>query len=399
MPVYLMLFFFCLVGSISYGLHSYLYIRLFPLFEQCFPSLIQTWTPFLEEGGKELIKLIFSMVVMSYFIVGKYIHPRTWKVVGWVSSLWMGFAFLCLIWLGGVHVIQWILSWNDISLPWWIDGGVFIGIIFLWIKGLIHALGPPEIKTLKIHFPHLDHRLNGFKIAQISDIHIGPILGRSFMKEIVRRVNELKVDLVALTGDLVDGEVRYLAEGVDPIFDLKSTYGTFFVTGNHELISGVDPWVDYLKTKGQEGKLTVLENESLEISHQGSVLNVVGVEDWESNKFTPHRMPNLEKALQGIDLNHFTLLLAHQPKAGVEASQKGVHLQLSGHTHGGQIFPFTHLIYLDQPYRSGLYWVDQLALYVNEGTGYWGPPLRLGTRGEITLIQLCRGESEFVREM
>ena len=208
------------------------------------------------------------------------------------------------------------------------------------------------------------------------------------MEQLVERVNALAPDLIVITGDLVDGEVRKLKEDVAPFFELSAPLGVFFITGNHELISGVDSWVEHLRAGG----MTVLENESRLLERDGAALNLVGVEDWESARFHPQRSPNLDRALSGCDTALTTVLLAHQPKAVREAAQRGVDLQLSPH-HGGQIAPFTWLVALDQPYRSGLYHVRDTALYVSEGTGYWGPPLRLGTRSELTLLTLTRSAS------
>ncbi len=149
---------------------------------------------------------------------------------------------------------------------------------------------------------------------------------------------------------------------------------------------GAGEWVRYVR----EGGVRVLENEHVVCERGGVPFVVAGVEDWEGARFPPGaRAPSLSRALEGAPPVVFTLLLAHQPKAAAEASACGVSLQLSGHTHGGQLWPFSWLIYLDQPYRAGLYWVGRMALYVSEGTGYWGPPLRWGTRGEVTLVRVA----------
>jgi predicted MPP superfamily phosphohydrolase len=197
----------------------------------------------------------------------------------------------------------------------------------------------------------------------------------------------LKPDLIVITGDLVDGSVEELRHHVAPLADLQSLQGTYFITGNHEYYSGVDAWCTYIASLG----VHILRNARVSISRNSTEdsFDLAGVDDWASRHF-PGEGPNIRKALVNRDPNKVVILLAHQPVAVDEAATYDVDLQLSGHTHGGQIWPFTCLVYLQQPYTQGLYrhGDTQTQVYVSPGTGFWGPPMRLGTSAEITHITL-----------
>jgi len=221
------------------------------------------------------------------------------------------------------------------------------------------------------------------KIVQLTDIHVGPTIGRTFMDDLVRKTNALEPDVIAITGDLVDGSVAELAEHVAPLAGLRARHGVYFCTGNHEYYSGADDWIAHLGTLG----IDVLRNEHRVIEHEGARLAIAGVHDWTSGQFG--HATDVSAALDGKDADVPVVLLAHQPKHIDEAADHGVALQLSGHTHGGQIFPFNYLVGLDQPYVKGLHDHRGTQLYVSSGTGYWGPPMRLAVPAEITELTLA----------
>jgi predicted MPP superfamily phosphohydrolase len=213
-----------------------------------------------------------------------------------------------------------------------------------------------------------------------------------FLRDVVQRCNSLRPDLVVITGDLVDAEVSALGPEMGPVFDLKSRWGTLFITGNHEYYSGAEEWVEFLRAGG----MRVLMNERVAVGDGGLVpeasgpgLDIAGVPDYRGGRGLPGHRPDMPAALQGRDPERELLLLAHQPKHVDEAAEHDVGLQLSGHTHGGQLWPFGQLVRLVQPYVSGLHrHGEHTQIYVSRGTGFWGPPMRVAAPAEITSVIL-----------
>ncbi|GAA3118509.1 metallophosphoesterase [Nonomuraea salmonea] len=250
--------------------------------------------------------------------------------------------------------------------------------------GMSSALGDPVIEPVTVRLPKLDPRLNGLRFAVVSDIHLGPLTGIGHTQRIVRMINGLEADVVAIVGDLVDGSVAQLGSLARPLKSLESRYGAYFVTGNHEYFSpeGPEEWVEELGELGVRS----LRNERVEIAHQGAVLDLAGVND--VGGVSSGDGPDFAKALGGRAAGRSTVLLAHQPIQVSEAARHGVDLQLSGHTHGGQIAPFNLVVGLQQQVVSGLATVDGVQVYVTRGAGFWGPPVRVGAPPEISLVEL-----------
>ena len=222
--------------------------------------------------------------------------------------------------------------------------------------------------------------LDGYRIVQWSDVHIGPTIQRCFVESLVRRTNELNADAVVITGDLIDGNVEDLRDAIEPLRELRARDGVFVVTGNHEYYWHASEWVKEFSRLG----MTFLKNEHRVIREGLVIAGVTDPAGRDSHK------SDLTAALAGAPRDAFRVLLAHRPQVADAASRAGVDLQLSGHTHGGQFFPFNLLIRWFQPVVSGLHRIGNTLLYVSRGTGYWGPPSRLGVGGEITLITLGR---------
>lgn len=255
------------------------------------------------------------------------------------------------------------------------------------IAGYHEARQLAEVKSINIPLENLPDALQDFHIVQLSDIHIGPTIKRDYLQGIVERTNALKPDMVAITGDLVDGFTYQLQDDVTPLQQLDSRHGSFFVTGNHEYYWGADYWSDYLKTLG----IKVLNNEHHMLQHEGAHLLVGGATDYSAGKYLPGHESDPRASNRDASQSDLSLLLAHQPKSAFEGEAAGYDLQLSGHIHGGQFFPWNLFIGLVQPFNIGLHRVNQrMWLYVNAGTGYWGPPQRLGVPSEITSIRLKR---------
>ncbi|MFF5172305.1 metallophosphoesterase [Micromonospora sp. NPDC000089] len=263
---------------------------------------------------------------------------------------------------------------------------IFAGLTAAGITGygVRTAMGPPRLDRVRIPLAKLPRSMDGLRIATVSDIHLGPLAGRSHTERIVAAINRLDADLVAVVGDLVDGTVAELGDAAAPLADLRSRYGSFFVTGNHEYYSGVEEWVREVDRLG----LRVLQNERQEIRAAGGVLDLAGVNDVTAAGTGLAAPADYAAALGDRDPSRPVVLLAHQPVAAREAAKFGVDLQLSGHTHGGQMAPFNLLVPLQQPVVSGLGEVDGTKVYVTNGAGFWGPPVRVGAPPQITLVEL-----------
>ncbi len=252
--------------------------------------------------------------------------------------------------------------------------------------GFFNARRTAAVVKIDIPVAGLPAALEGFAIAQLSDVHIGPTIRRKYLEAIVARTNTLNADVVAITGDLVDGSVHQLAGHVAPLAQLVSRYGTFFVTGNHEYYSGAHSWIAELRRVG----LTVLLNEHVVIERDGARLVLAGVTDSTAHLFDPLHKTDPFAAVAGAPAKAPRVLLAHQPRSSAEAAAAGFDVQLSGHTHGGQFWPWNLFVPMQQPFVAGLHRVRDLWVYTSRGTGYWGPPKRFGAPSEITLIRLVR---------
>jgi predicted MPP superfamily phosphohydrolase len=260
-----------------------------------------------------------------------------------------------------------------------VAGAASVGLVG---GGMVSALGAPEVSTVAVPLGRLDPALAGYRIAVVSDIHLGALRGRSHTERIVRMINEAQPDLVAVVGDLVDGTVDELAGAARPLRDLVAPDGAFFVTGNHEYYSGYEPWMAELERLG----VHPLRNERTTIGSGGVAFDLAGVNDVNGKSYSDG--PDFDRALDGRDTSRPVILLAHQPVQVSDAVRHGVDLQLSGHTHGGQLYPFHYVVRLAQPAVSGLSKVDDTWLYVSRGAGFWGPPVRVGAPPEITMIEL-----------
>ncbi|MEZ4338156.1 MAG: metallophosphoesterase [Sandaracinaceae bacterium] len=378
----LVLVVFCAIGV---GVHYYLFQRLVRG-----PGWPAPWITIL---GWALVVLGTSVPLA--FVVSATAPRWLAQPFAWVAFVWMGFTFFLLVLLLPSELVR-IGDWlvhrgDDVASPERrqflarsIAGAVGVATAGLGTFSIVGALRDVAIKRVRVPIGALPEGLAGLRVVQLSDIHVGPTIGNGFIQQLVEKTNALEPDIIAITGDLVDGSVEELAAHVAPLGELRARHGVYFCTGNHEYYSGADAWVAHLRGLG----ITVLENEGVTLEHEGQPLVVAGVRDWTSGQFGPgHDLP---AALEGRDPEVPVLLLAHQPKHIDDAAAHGVTLQLSGHTHGGQIFPFNYLVRLQQPYVAGLHDHQGTKLYVSSGTGYWGPPMRLAVPAEITELELAR---------
>jgi predicted MPP superfamily phosphohydrolase len=315
-------------------------------------------------------------------------------IISWVTNIALGlfsclFVFTVVIDLLGV-ILKVVtppssliyLYFNRIALP-----VITITTLSTVIVGIIYTLTGPTVKIVEIPLKKLPYAFDGFKIVQISDLHVGTIIKHSYVKRVADMVNNLEPNIVAMTGDFIDGHVSSLKDDVTPLADIRSSHGSFFVTGNHEYYWGAEAWIREFTNLG----IRVLNNEHVTIQQNDAEIILAGVTDHSTIINATQNQSDPNKALSGSPDNLVKILLAHQPITYIEAHKSGVDLQLSGHTHAGQYFPFTMFIRFFHSYYQGLNNHQNMWIYINKGTGYWGPPLRVGAPAEITLIILRVG--------
>ena len=345
-------------------------------------KLPETWARVLTVAVVALGVAMPATLFAARLLPGSVVRPAIW-----VAFIWMGVGFLLVAFLGLADLARLVAfvvaRYRGSSDP---DperrillartvaagvGGVVAGLSAIGIRSALRGI---EIKQLDVKLRGLPQELAGFRLVQISDVHVGPLLRKDWVARVVEQIRRLAPDLVAITGDLVDGRVHELREHVAPLANIDAKRGVYFVTGNHEYYSGVEEWYAHLPSLG----VRPLRNERVEVAPG---LELAGIED-------PTGAPDLAAALKGRDPEGALVLLAHQPRQFAEAAKRGVPLTLSGHTHGGQIWPFSWLVALAQPYLAGLHRRGESQLYVSRGTGFWGPPMRVFAPAEITLLRL-----------
>lgn len=362
------------------ALHVYIGFRLLPDLQMGTAALV---------GGAAL--LTFSCVLMPLTLMARSMIAESardhlawagFTAMGAFSSLLVATVLRDLLWLGTLPFLSAPAgqSFAQVSAV-----AVIVIAALVTLIGFVNARRRARVVDVDVPIAGLPRALAGFSIAQISDIHVGPTIKHGYVDAIVETVNALNVDLIAVTGDLVDGSVAQLARHIAPLGRLTARHGAFFVTGNHEYYSGERGWSAELRRLG----LTVLKNEHIVLNHDGAVLVVAGVTDYSAHHFDPAQRSDPAAALAGSPLEAGAkLLLAHQPRSAAAAADAGFDLQLSGHTHGGQFWPWNHFVRFQQPFTAGLHRVRQLWIYTSRGTGYWGPPKRFGAPSEITRIRL-----------
>jgi len=355
-----------------------------------------------------LIVFLVVIIPVSYFFSQTVNRERFQSILSYIAFTSLGFftILFSLVLLKdiaalGIFVLNPLVSFvsPDFSfsetfsfLPKWSYTSYAFALGTIGAAGTLTGVGFFQahlgLKTVSVEIPvkGLHPDLDGFTIVQISDIHIGPTIKGKFLTHVVERVNRLNPDFIAITGDLVDGSVASLKNHILPLKDMKATYGSYFITGNHEYYSGVLAWIKEVENLG----IRVLLNNNHLVKHKNATLTIAGVTDLKAGSILPAHTTDPGKAIRGGENSDFKILLAHQPDSIKEAFQYGYDLQLSGHTHGGQYFPGNLVIYLAQKFVAGLHRYKDMWLYVSRGTGYWGPPLRLGAPSEITKLVLKR---------
>lgn len=325
-------------------------------------------------GEQWFILVFLLMAFMSFVLVLTLIKDVAFLLIGLATKV----KSLFLIEAGEVNLARRSFLHQIFSY------GVVVFSSVLFGYGLYQARKNIQIKPIKIPSGKLHNQLKDLNIIQITDVHIGLTIKKDFIQELVDRINALKPDLLFFTGDAVDGSVKELREHFAPFSQLTTTIGKYFVTGNHEYYSGALDWIEEITRNG----FKVLTNENEIVTYNGKKLLIAGVPDVTASQFIPSQVSDPAKAKITTKSYDYSILLAHQPLSIKEAAKAEYDLQLSGHTHGGQFFPWNFFVKLQQPYVSGLHKHKKTWIYVSKGTGYWGPPIRVGAQAEITQIQI-----------
>ena len=375
------------------GIHFYLWVRL--VRETQMPPPYRTW------ATVACVALACSVPVS---LMAPRLMPQPWAALAaWPGYIWLGLMLLLLAGLVATDVLRLVfVLGRAVSASPQLDPATRLLLVRLLaitvvaagavvgVYSIFQGLRDPVVKQIRIPIRGLPPALAGTTIVQLTDLHIGATKSRSFVTDVVRRTNALAPDVIAITGDLVEGRFGSGRDDTLALADLRARLGVFMVTGNHEYYSGLREWLPKLQRLG----IRVLRNEHVVIdAEKGGGWELAGIEDWNGRSIEPDGGPDLGRALSGHDPARPVILLSHQPRAIFSAAQAGVALVLSGHTHGGQIWPFSCLVRLQQPFLEGLHRVGRTLLYVSPGTGYWGPPMRLGTRAEIARITLVPDRS------
>lgn len=341
------------------------------------------------------IAIIYLILISGFMIRHDVTTPITDKIA-WVSFIFLGlFSWLFVLTLIRdvgllcAFILKQIFYSSDLS--WYNNLGqisvwfVIIGSLTATLIGLFNARRLPAVVEVDVFIAGLHRSLDGFTIAQITDLHVGPTIKKDFVKKVVHATNKINADVIVLTGDLIDGDVASLREHTNELARLSAPYGVFGVTGNHEYYSGANQWITEYERLG----MRVLQNTHATIHHAEATLVLAGVTDFGAGKFDPTHRSDPNAALHGSPANaSVKILLAHQPRSMFAAEPVGVDLQISGHTHGGQFWPWGYFVPLQQPLVAGLHQYKSMQIYISQGTGYWGPPMRLGARSEISKIRL-----------
>ncbi len=341
----------------------------------------------------------WALVACSAVILPVSLSARFWlrpplaDVASWIGFVVMGlFSFVLVTTV--LRDVAWLLMKASSTLPAdperrtallrMTNLAVLGGSAALTGLGVWSARRRAAIVDVTVPIRGLPAALEGFTIAQITDVHVGPTIKRGYIEAIVAGVNSIDADIVAVTGDVVDGSVADLREHIAPFANLRARHGVYLCTGNHEYYSGADDWVAELSRLG----LRCLMNEHVVVEKNGERLTVGGVTDFNAHTVLPAHQSDPQRAFAGAPADVRRVLLAHQPRSCTAAAAAGVDLQLSGHTHGGQFIPWNFFVRLQQPFVAGLDRFNDMWVYTSRGTGYWGPPVRVGAPSEITRLRL-----------
>lgn len=348
-----------------------------------------------------LLSLMYIIPFSSFFLVRiaeKYTGLYSW--IGYISLGFLSFVFVALVfrdvlWLAGLGTQKLMALFSsgpsvlDAAKREFLIQSTNLGVLgvagTLTAYGVYEARKRPGIVNIDVPIASLPAAFDGFRIVQISDIHAGLTIKRDFIETVAEEITKLSPDMIAFTGDMADGSVPHLKHDLEPLAKVYAPHGKFFVTGNHEYYSGVDQWTAHARDMGYD----VLMNEHRLVTKNGASFVLAGVTDYSGGGFSPAHKSDPAKAFAGAPADTARVLLAHQPRSLFHIDGLGIDLVMMGHTHGGQFFPWNLVATIGQPFIKGLNkFGEKTWAYVSKGTGYWGPPVRVGARSEITVLTL-----------
>ncbi|MDP6853500.1 MAG: metallophosphoesterase [Candidatus Marinimicrobia bacterium] len=377
--------FFILFSSVLFGMYLFVGWRfIYPL----------EVTPLLKTILGLIMFLFYCLPLLIFYFHFNRIDTPFTRVINWLGYTGLGTVSLLFFIQLGVEFYEGVKLIIGKTHQFDPRRRAFLGLTAKQIAGGLAATGTlwgvytatkkPEIVKIDIPIENLPPQLKGLRLAQITDLHVGSMITGKFVKQVTDSLKSLNADMVFFTGDAADGSVEHFGKYMDSFSTVRPKYGKFFVTGNHEYYSDMNGWLRKIESLG----FKILVNESQNIVINGATLMITGIPDRGGRHFSKFHRTDMEKAVGGMAEPDAKILLAHQPKDVEHAVKYNFNLQLSGHTHGGQYFPFSLLVQLAHPFIKGLHKRENTWIYVNQGTGYWGPPMRIGTVPEITEITL-----------
>jgi predicted MPP superfamily phosphohydrolase len=355
------------------------------------------WPDAVRRGVALTLALGWVALLLAFAMQSGVIDPRPARWVAWAGMTWLALAWYLL--LGSVVLGIGALALRRAHRPQARLRLLRFGTPVVVVAALattgygVSEAATPSVNVAMLTSPRVPEGLDRLRIALVTDLHVGPVRDRAFTQSVVDRVNEAHPDIVLLGGDLVDGKVEQVADAIAPIAGLEAPLGVYAVSGNHEFISGeADAWMRQWGTLG----VTVLRNRGTVVARDGSELHLAGVNDLTA---TGADATDVDAALAGTTADDFTILLAHQPLTAERVQGRGVDLQLSGHTHGGQLWPFRYFVPLQQPMVDGAGLVGDVPVFTSRGAGAWGPPERVLAPPEIPVITLRNGERQVLERL
>lgn len=320
--------------------------------------------------------------IFMYPFAEQRLGARASRGLAWPLFMWLGASFYLLIglWSSDLVLLALGLAGEHVAR---VRACAVLGVTAAVVGiGYWNARRGPERKHVEVKLAGWPAALDGYRIVQLSDVHISALIRRDYAQRLVDQCAALAPDLIAVTGDLVDGSVRSLRDEVAPFAGLRARDGVYFVTGNHDFYSDEESWVNRARELG----MTVLRNQRISITRGDARFELAGVDDYSTHRRASTHGLDLQAATDGWDQATPLVLLAHDPRSFERARARGVHLQLSGHTHAGQMWPFRFFVRFQTRWIAGLYRSGASQLYVSRGTGFWGPPIRFPRPAELTEI-------------